>query len=124
MPKKVTNALTPLAVKNAKPGRHADGQGLYLLVKETGARTWVFRLMLDGKARDMGLGPAAGPDAIPLTEARDKAAALRLQVKAGIDLLTERDRKAAEALAQSQATRPSLNHLQGRGGGLHCRQWG
>jgi len=25
MPKKLSNVLTPLAVKNAKPGRHADG---------------------------------------------------------------------------------------------------
>jgi hypothetical protein len=36
MPRKISNALTTLAVKIAKPGRHADGGGLYLLVKETG----------------------------------------------------------------------------------------
>ena len=45
MPKKLSNALTPLTVKNAKPGRHADGGGLHLLVKETGARSWVYRYM-------------------------------------------------------------------------------
>ena len=38
MPRKLINALTPLAVKNAKPGRHADGGGLHLLVKETGGK--------------------------------------------------------------------------------------
>ncbi len=27
MPKKLANPLTPLAMKNAKPGRHADGAG-------------------------------------------------------------------------------------------------
>ena len=59
MPKKLTNALTPLAVKNAKAGRHADGGGLHLLVKETGARSWVYRFMLKGKTRDIGLGAAA-----------------------------------------------------------------
>jgi hypothetical protein len=37
MPKKPSNVLKPLAVKNAKPGRHADGGGLHLLVKEAGA---------------------------------------------------------------------------------------
>lgn len=105
MPRKLANALTPLFVKTAKPGRHADGQGLYLLVKDTGARSWVFRFMLKGKARDLGLGPAAGADAIPLTAARDKAAALRLEVKAGTDPLLERERKAAEALARSQASK-------------------
>ena len=50
-----------LTVKNAKPGRHADGGGLHLLVKESGARSWVYRFMLKGKSRDIGLGAAAGP---------------------------------------------------------------
>ncbi len=38
MPRKLSNALTPLTVKNAKPGRHADGGGLQLLVKASRAR--------------------------------------------------------------------------------------
>ncbi len=80
MPKKLSNALTPLAVKNAKPGRHADGGGLHLLVKESGARSWVYRFMLSGKSRDIGLG-AAGPDGISLADARDARDALRLKVK-------------------------------------------
>ena len=103
MPRKLSNALTPLAVKNAKPGRHADGGGLHLLVKESGARSWVYRFMLKGKARDIGLGAASGPETISLATARDKAAALRLQVKAGVDPLAERHRGAAEALATAQA---------------------
>lgn len=102
MPRKLSNALTPLAVKNAKPGRHADGGGLHLLVKETGARSWVYRFMLGGKSRDVGLG-AAGPDGITLFIARDLASALRLKVKAGIDPLEERQRVASEALASAQA---------------------
>lgn len=105
MPRKLSNALTPLAVKNAKPGRHADGGGLHLLVKESGARSWVYRFMLNGKSRDIGLGAANGPDAISLADARDAAAALRLKVKAGIDPLEERQREAAEARAAAQATK-------------------
>tara|TARA_R110002012_G_scaffold138444_5_gene293675 strand:- start:2908 stop:4155 length:1248 start_codon:yes stop_codon:yes gene_type:complete len=105
MPRKLSNALTPLTVKNAKPGRHADGGGLHLLVKESGARSWVYRFMLNGKSRDVGLGAAAGLDAVSLADARDKAAALRLKVKAGIDPIAERDRDAAEALAAAQAAR-------------------
>lgn len=103
MPKKLVNALTPFAVKNAKPGRHADGGGLQLLVKESGARSWIFRFMLKGKSRDVGLGPAAGAGAIPLAKARDLADALRVKVKAGVDPLAERERDAAEALAAEQA---------------------
>jgi integrase len=102
MPRKLNNALTPLEVKNAKPGRHADGGGLHLLVKESGARSWVYRFMLAGKTRDVGLG-AAGAGGISLADARDLAAALRLKVKAGIDPLEERQREAAEALAATQA---------------------
>lgn len=68
MPKKVNKALTQLEVKNAKPGRRADGNGLYLLVKDTGARSWVYRYMLNGKSRDLGLG-SAGLDGISLAAA-------------------------------------------------------
>ena len=102
MPRKLSNALTPLAVKNAKPGRHADGGGLHLLVKESGARSWVYRFMLGGKSRDIGLG-AAGQGGMSLADARDEAARLRLKVKAGIDPLEQRQREAAEALAAAQA---------------------
>lgn len=102
MPRKLSNALTPLAVKNAKPGRHADGGGLHLLVKETGARSWVYRFMLKGKSRDIGLG-AAGQGGISLADARTARDALRLKVKAGIDPLEERQREATEALAAAQA---------------------
>ena len=103
MPRKLHNALTAVAVKNAKPGRHADGGGLHLLVKDSGARSWVFRFMLNGKTRDIGLGPAAGADAITLSAARDSASALRLKVKAGIDPLDEREQEAAKARAAAQA---------------------
>jgi integrase len=105
MPKKLSNALKPLTVKNAKPGRHADGGGLNLLVKESGARSWVYRFMLRGKSRDIGLGPAAGLDAVSLADARDLAAGLRLKVKTGVDPIEERDRIAAEGLASAQASK-------------------
>ena len=104
MPRKLSNALSPLAVKNAKPGRHADGSGLQLLVKPSGARSWVYRFTLAGKSRDVGLG-AAGPGGMSLADARDAAAALRLEVKAGTDPLAEREREAAQALATAQAAK-------------------
>jgi integrase len=105
MPRKLSNVLTPLTVKNAKPGRHADGGGLHLLVKDSGSRSWVFRFMLKGKTRDIGLGPAAGQDAVSLASARDLAAELRLKAKRGIDPLLEREQKAAEAEAAAQAAK-------------------
>ena len=105
MPKKLANALTPLTVKNAISGRHADGGGLQLLVKESGARSWVYRFMLRGKSRDVGLGPAVGSGSVSLADARDLAAALRLKVKAGVDPLAERLEAASATLAAAQASK-------------------
>lgn len=80
-------ALTALKVKNAKPGRHVDGRGLCLLVKPSGARTWVLRMQRHGKRRDYGLGSALD---MSLAEARDAASALRRQVRQGVDPVAER----------------------------------
>ena len=33
-------ALSPAFVRTAPPGRHCDGQGLYLLVQSSGTRSW------------------------------------------------------------------------------------
>ncbi|MCA3754564.1 MAG: integrase arm-type DNA-binding domain-containing protein, partial [Phenylobacterium sp.] len=102
MPRKVEIQLTALEVKHNGPGSYVDGAGLRLLVKPTGARSWVFRYSLRGKTRDLGLGDA-GPDGVKLGEARILAESLRLKVKAGVDPLEEREREAAEALAKAQA---------------------
>lgn len=82
-------ALTTLKVKNAKPGRHVDGRGLCLLVKDSGARTWVLRMQRNGRRRDYGLGSALE---VSLAEAREAAAALRRKVRAGDDPVAERRR--------------------------------
>ena len=50
--------LTAPAVKAAVPGRHHDGDGLYLNVQPGGARSWLLRVQVDGKRRDIGLGTA------------------------------------------------------------------
>jgi integrase len=102
--------LTALSVKNAKPGRHGDGEGLYLLVKPTGAKSWVLRIQADGKRHDIGLGSVdtaarsgTAGDEIPipilqrkvltLAEAREKAGLLRTAAKSGLDPIEERDRE-------------------------------
>lgn len=72
--------LTTLRVKNAKPGRHADGGGLYLMVRPSGSRSWVLRAQVAGKRQDFGLGSAA---VISLADARQKAATLWMKLKAG-----------------------------------------
>jgi len=100
--------LTALVVRNAKAGRHADGAGLYLLVKPSGARSWLLRVQQQGKRRDVGLGsvdlspklerdegnapPLINRRILSLAEAREKAMLLRKFAKAGLDPIIERDR--------------------------------
>lgn len=80
------SGLTALQVKNAKPGRHADGRGLYLLVRESGSRSWVLRTQVDGKRKDLGLGPTAR---LSLAQARAKASELRTRIKGGEDVRSQ-----------------------------------
>lgn len=78
----ISEQLTALKVKNAKPGRHVDGKGLCLVVKPSGAKSWVLRVQVDGKRRDIGLGST---DVLTLAEAREKAAMGRKWAKEGLD---------------------------------------
>jgi integrase len=83
--------LSAVEVTRAKgPAVLHDGGGLYLRVSATGAKSWVFRFQLDGRRRDMGLGPY--PD-ISLAEARGKATDHRKQRHEGIDPLNAREAK-------------------------------
>jgi integrase len=79
--------LTALQVKNAPPGRHADGHGLYLMVRPGGSRAWMVRVQVGGSRRDFGLGTA---EAVPLSEARALAAELRRKAKNGQDVKARR----------------------------------
>lgn len=72
--------LTALQVRNAKPGRHSDGRGLYLVVREGGSRAWVLRTQVDNKRRDLGLGSATR---LSLADARNKAAEYRAKLLRG-----------------------------------------
>jgi hypothetical protein len=107
MPKKAAG-LTAAKVRTAQPGRYGDGAGLYLLVRPAEAKYWIFRYTRAGKMREMGLGPAAGPAAVSLKDAREKARELHYAARNGLDPLDERDtkeakRKADEALAAAKA---------------------
>lgn len=65
--------LNALTVSRAKtPGMYPDGGGMYLQVSANGARSWVYRFMLHGKARYMGLGPL---HTVSLADARRNAQA-------------------------------------------------
>ena len=48
--------LTARRVETAPAGTYDDGRGLRLIVRPSGARSWIVRYQLNGKRRDMGLG--------------------------------------------------------------------
>ena len=63
--------LTVVKVKSiTKPGRYGDGGTLFLVVAPGGSKSWVQRIAIDGKRRDIGLG---GWPLVSLAEARIKA---------------------------------------------------
>lgn len=54
---KLINRLTAKGIDSlSRPGNHHDGYGLYLQVSKTGGKSWLLKYMLNGKAREMGLG--------------------------------------------------------------------
>ena len=82
-------ALSAAFVRTAPSGRHCDGNGLYLFVQPSGARSWVQRLVIRGRRRDFGLGSVA---LVSLAEAREKARANRKLAREGGDPLAEKHR--------------------------------
>ncbi|MGM0583753.1 MAG: tyrosine-type recombinase/integrase [Pseudomonadota bacterium] len=98
-PEKALNAPT---VRNATPGRHADGNGLYLHVDDSGARRWVLRTTVHGRRRDIGLG---GASLVSLAEAREKARALRKIAREGGDPVAERDKDKRTSLTFADAAK-------------------
>ena len=73
MPKEVHHALTPARVRQEKkPGRYADGNGLYLVVSDTGGRWWEWRGTVRGRGRVIR-GRRLGPDHLTGRCTRDGA---------------------------------------------------
>lgn len=94
--------LNPKQVENlTEPGTYEDGDGLRLVVKHTGRKSWLLRFQLAGRRREMGLG--SYPE-ISLKSARLEASTKRRQLIDGIDPLAARDQE-REALREAQRAR-------------------
>lgn len=100
---KVAKELGPLAVSRlTEPGMHAVGKvaGLHLQVTNAGTRSWVLRVKVGDKRREIGLG--AYPT-VPLKEAHEKARAEREKIQMGVDPVLAR-REARSKIRAEQAT--------------------
>ncbi len=107
-----TGKLTALKVKSlTASGRYGDGGGLWLQVRAAVeaegerrakpiGRSWLFRYMLGGKARQMGLGPL---EDVSLAEARVAAGECRRLLLAGTDPIEAREAALTAKRAQTKA---------------------
>ena len=121
MPREVHEGLTALRVKREKkPGRYADGNGLYLHVSETGARWWLWRGTVHGRRREIGMGSAR---LVSLTEARDIARSWRRIARADGDPVAERDKaKLGKLTFDAAARQVHAEQIETRGRSAKYRQ--
>ena len=113
-------ALSPAFVRSAPPGRHADGNGLYLFVQPSGTRSWIQRLLIRGRRRELGLGSVA---LVPLAEAREKARANRKLARQGGDPLAEKRRAEGIPTFAEAAMRVLEQKRDGWRNPKHSREW-
>lgn len=128
---KKAKELSALEVKNlSTPGLHFVGgvAGLALQVLPSGGRSWILRMVVGAKRRDMGLG--GFPD-VPLAAAREAARQARAKVRAGIDPIEE-SRAAKSSLIATQAAAMTFKqcatayiaaHKDGWKNEKHGQQW-
>jgi integrase len=121
--------LTAQAVFRAnKPRLYHDGAGLYLRVGRGGAKSWVFRYMRGGVAREMGLGAFTK---VSLAEARAKADAQRRLISSGADPLAEKTKREKEERLTAAGTKTfeqcAQSYIQAQGtawrNAKHAAQW-
>ena len=113
-------ALSAAFVRSAPPGRHADGNGLYLFVQPTGTRSWVQRLVVRGRRRELGLGAAT---LVPLAKARELALANRMLARSGGDPLADRRRVQGVPTFAEAAQRVLERKRDGWRGRWHAQNW-
>jgi integrase len=101
--------LTDPKIRAAKPGATPRklwaGRGLYLLINPNGSRLWRFKYSRGGREKLMALGSYPG---VPLTKARELAAAAKASLRAGGDPMAERQTQRAQTQVAVAATVEAL----------------
>ena len=104
-----------------KPGRYMDGDGLSLLLTAPRKGYWVLRATINGRRRDIGLGPL---DMVKLAEARELAIDMRRDIQGGIDPIEERKRQKIEILTfKAAAEKVHTEQKATWKNGKHQDQW-
>ena len=111
-----------------KKGRYADGGGLYLQVSDQGSKSWLFRFMQDGKARQMGLGAV---HTVSLAEAREAALRCRKLLHEGADPIEARNKERVREQIKTASSKTFKecavayisSHEAGWRNAKHAAQW-
>ena len=112
--------LSAAFVRSAPPGRHCDGNGLYLYVQKTGTRSWIQRMVVRGRKRELGLGSV---ELVSLAEAREQALANRKLARGGGDPLAEKRRLVGIPTFAEAAEQVVEQKRAGWRSAAHARNW-
>ena len=102
------------------PVRRGDGNGLYLSVQPTGSRSWIQRIIVRGRRRDLGLG---GFPLVSLREAREQAFANRKVARSGGDPVAEKRRADGMVTFAEAAERVWKDKNPGWRHPRHAQEW-
>ncbi len=114
--------LTAVHVRAQKrPGRYADGNGLYLYVDPNGAKRWIWRGVVRGRRCDLGIGPVS---VVSLAEARAEALRIKTLAWKGEDPRQVR-RKARQGIPtfKTAALTVHASHAETFRNAKHAAQW-
>lgn len=119
MPKRARGLTVRKVETLRQPGRHADGHGLYLVVKATGRKSWVLLYTFDDRRREMGLG---GYPTISLATARKLTLQYSEMLSMGRDPLAEPRGRTVPTFGQL-ADEYISTHASSWRNGKHRAQW-
>ncbi|MCA0405939.1 MAG: integrase arm-type DNA-binding domain-containing protein [Proteobacteria bacterium] len=124
----VSRRLKQSDIQKLPPGMHADGGNLYLAVQKSGSRQWVMIYQYERRRREIGLG-GAGPNGMPLAEARTEAESVRAILRQGLDPKAVRSAAVNDVMARGVPTFGDFadeyieQHRTGWKNEKHAAQW-
>ena len=101
------------------PGRYSDGNGLHLFISKKGGKSWVQRITIDGRRRDIGVG---GYPAVSLAQARERAVENQEAIGNGKDPVAEKRKPALPTFGEAARAVHEANKPRWRNGS-HIRAW-
>ena len=114
-------ALSTTFVRSVtRAGKYCDGHGLYLEVQPSGSRSWIQRIAIRGRRREIGLG---GFPLVSLKEAREQAFANRKLARSGGDPLAGRRRAKSMPTFADAAERVWNDKRSGWRSPRHAHDW-